>query len=42
MDGKLFCEVVQGVKAVTGIEALLILEVTSIHFTVVAWSGGGG
>ena len=33
-------EVIQGVKAAAGIKALLILAVTSLHFTVVAWSIG--
>ena len=36
MGGELPGEVVQGVKAAAGIEALLILAVTSLHFTVVA------
>ena len=36
MDGKLFGKVIQGVKTVAGIEALLILAVTTLHFTVVA------
>ncbi len=36
MCGELPGEVVQGVKAAAGIEALLILAVTSLHFTVVA------
>ena len=33
-------EVIQGVKTMAGIEALLILAVTTLHFTVVAWSIG--
>ena len=33
-------EVIQGVKAAAGIKALLILAVTSLHFTVVAWRIG--
>ena len=36
MDGKLFGKVIQGVKAAAGIEAFLVLAVTSLHFTVVA------
>ena len=33
-------EVIQGVKAAAGIEALVILAVTTLHFAVVAWSVG--
>ena len=40
MGGELSGEVIQGVKTVAGIEALLILAVTTLHFTVVAWSIG--
>src|SRR5699024_1344595 len=36
MDSELSGEVIQGVKTVAGIEALLILAVTTLHFTVVA------
>ena len=36
MDSELPGEVIQGVKTVAGIEALLILAVTTLHFTVVA------
>ena len=36
MDGKLFCEVIQRVKAVGRIETLLILPVTTLHLAVVA------
>lgn len=36
MDSELHCEVIQGVKTVAGIEAFLILAVTTLHFTVVA------
>ena len=36
MGGELSGEVIQGVKTVAGIEALLILAVTTLHFTVVA------
>ena len=37
MDGELFREVVQGVKAVAGIEAFLVLTVATLHLAVVAW-----
>ena len=40
MDSELSGEVIRGVKTVAGIKALLILAVTSLHFTVVAWSVG--
>ena len=40
MDSELPGEVIQGVKAAAGIKALLILAVTTLHFTVVAWSIG--
>lgn len=40
MDSELPGEVIQGVKTMAGIEALLILAVTTLHFTVVAWSIG--
>ena len=36
MGSELSGEVIQGVKTVAGIEAFLILAVTSLHFTVVA------
>ena len=36
MGSELSGEVIQGVKTVAGIEALLILAVTTLHFTVVA------
>ena len=35
MDSELLCEVIQGVKAVAGVKALLILAVAALHFTVV-------
>ena len=35
MDSRLPGEVIQGVKTVAGVKALLILPVTSLHFTVV-------
>ena len=40
MDSELPGEVIQGVKTMAGIEALLILAVTTLHFTVVTWSIG--
>ena len=40
MDGELLGEVVQGIKTVAGIEALLVLPVAALHFPVVA--GGVG
>ena len=40
MGSELSGEVIQGVKTVAGIEAFLILAVTSLHFTVVAWRIG--
>ena len=40
VDSELPGEVIQGVKTMAGIEALLILAVTTLHFTVVAWSIG--
>ena len=36
MGSELSSEVIQGVKTVAGIKALLILAVTTLHFTVVA------
>ena len=36
VDSELPGEVIQGIKTVAGIEVLLILAVTSLHFTVVA------
>ena len=36
MGSELSGEVIQGVKAAAGIEAFLILAVTTLHFTVVA------
>lgn len=36
MDSELFGEVIEGVKVAAGIEALLILTVASLHFTIVA------
>ena len=36
MDGELLGEVVQGIKAVAGIEVLLALPVAALHFPVVA------
>ena len=40
MDSELPGEVIQGVETVAGIKALLILAVTALHFTIVAWSIG--
>lgn len=40
MDSKLFSEVVEGEKTVTGIEAFLIFSVTAFYLAVVAWSIG--
>ena len=40
MDSELLDEVNEGVETMAGIETLLILAVTSLHFTVVAWSVG--
>ena len=36
MDSELHCKVIQRVKAVAGVEALLILAVAALHFAVVA------
>ena len=40
MDGKLFGEVLEGVKAVGRIETLLILSVATLHLAVVSWCVG--
>ena len=40
MDGELLCEVVQGIKAVAGVEAFLVLPVAALHLAVMAWSVG--
>ena len=40
MDSELLCEVIQGEKAVAGVEALLILPVAAFHLAVVAWGIG--
>ena len=40
MDGKLLVKVVQGIEAVAGVKALLVLPVAALHFTVVAWCVG--
>ena len=37
VDGELLCEVVQGIKAVAGVKALLVLPVASFHLAVVTW-----
>ena len=40
MNSELFRKVIQGVKTVAGIKAFLVLAVTTLHFTVVAWRIG--
>lgn len=40
MDGELLCEVVQGIKAVAGVKAFLVLPVAAFHLSVVAWRVG--
>lgn len=37
MDGELLCEVIQGIKAVAGVKAFLILPVTALHLSVMTW-----
>ena len=42
VDGELLCKVIQGIKAVAGIEAFLVLPVAALHLAVVArrvWDG---
>ena len=36
MDGELLCKVIQGIKAVAGVKAFLVLSVAALHFPVVA------
>ena len=36
MEGKLLCEVIQGIKAVAGVKAFLVLPVATFHLSVVA------
>ena len=36
MDSKLFCEVIERVKAVAGVEAFLVLSVAAFYLAVVA------
>lgn len=36
MDGELFCKVVQRIKAVAGVKALLVLPVAALHFAIVS------
>ena len=36
MDSELLCEVIQGVKAVAGVKAFLVLPVAALHLAVVA------
>ena len=38
MDGELFCKIIQGIKAMAGIEAFLVFPVAAFHLSVV--SGG--
>ena len=35
MDGELFCKVVQRIKAVAGVKALLVLPVAALYLAVV-------
>ena len=36
MNGELLCEVIQGIKAVAGIETFLVLPVAALHLAVVS------
>ena len=36
MDGKLFCEIIQRIKAVAGIKTLLILAMAALYLTVMS------
>ena len=36
MGSELLCKVIQGIKAVAGVEVFLILPVAALHFAVVA------
>ena len=36
VDSELLCKVIQGIKAVGGIKAFLVLPVAALHFSVVA------
>ena len=36
MEGELLCKVIQGVEAVAGVKASLVLPVAALHFSVVA------
>ena len=40
MDGELLCKVIQGIKAVAGVEAFLVFPVAALDLTVVAWRIG--
>ena len=40
MDGKLLGEVLEGVKAVAGVKALLVLTMTALYLAVVSWRVG--
>ncbi len=35
MDSELLCKVIQGIKAVAGVKAFLVLPVAALHFSVV-------
>ena len=35
MDSELLCKVIQGIKAVAGVKAFLVLPVAALHLTVV-------
>ena len=37
MDGKLLCKVIQRIKGVTGVKALLILAMAALDLAVMAW-----
>ena len=40
MDGKLLCKVIQGIKAMAGVKAFLVLAVAAFYFAVMAWRVG--
>ena len=40
MDGELFCKVVQRIKAVAGVKALLVLPVAALDLAIVAGREG--
>ena len=37
MDGELLCKVIQRIKGVTGVKALLILAMAALDLAVMAW-----